>query len=107
MIEIAIGGDKLSAGSEQFLEVFVDRHVSRQLRQGIGVARGLDLQVGDHSHEFPQVADSAVEAIARDDETFADLVAAQGADGARYSLDPRSSSNNCGGSMTVVQERRP
>ena len=80
VVKVAVGSDKAKFRLDQSIHLFVDGHVARKLRQGIGVAGGANLHVGDDRHQFAQKADAAILSLPGDDNGIADFAAAQAAD---------------------------
>jgi len=60
VIEIAVADHKGKALFEQAIQVLMDGYIAWQQGQRIGVARRLDLQAGDFSHEFLAAAHAFV-----------------------------------------------
>ena len=70
IVDIDVSRDKATASRQHAVDMFVDRHIARQLGQRIGVAGGADLHFGNRRHQVVAAADPEILALAGDDEAI-------------------------------------
>ena len=68
LVEIEIGCHKSLLVDQQALEVLLDRHISGQAAQRIGITGSDDLHVGDLAHQIKARPDAQIPSIGGDDE---------------------------------------